>query len=80
MFPRPEIAEAASKLVLVELYTDGIDKESEENQKLQDEKFSTVAIPYYAILDPDGKVVASFAKGSTSNTQEFLAFLTAHPA
>jgi thiol:disulfide interchange protein DsbD len=80
MFPRPEIAEAASKLVLVELYTDGTDKESEENQKLQDEKFSTVAIPYYAILDPDGKVVASFAKGMTTNAQEFLAFLTARPA
>jgi len=80
MFPRPEIAEAARKLVLVELYTDGTDKESEENQKLQDEKFSTVAIPYYAILDPDGKVVASFAKGMTKDTQEFLAFLTARPA
>jgi len=80
MFPRPEIADAASKLVLVELYTDGTDKESEENQKLQDEKFATVAIPYYAILDPDGKVVASFAKGMTTNTQEFLAFLTTRPA
>ncbi len=80
MFPRPEIAEATSKLVLVELYTDGTDKESEENQKLQDEKFSTVAIPYYAILDPDGKVVAKFANGMTTNTQEFLAFLTARPA
>jgi thiol:disulfide interchange protein len=80
MFPRPEIAAAASKLVLVELYTDGTDKESEENQKLQDEKFSTVAIPYYAILDPDGKVVASFDKGMTKDTREFLAFLTARPA
>ena len=80
MFPRPEIAEAAKNLVLVELYTDGTDKESEENQKLQDEKFSTVAIPYYAILDPDGKVVASFGKGMTKDTQEFLAFLTARPA
>jgi len=80
MFPRPEIADAAKNLVLVELYTDGTDKESEENQKLQDEKFSTVAIPYYAILDPDGKVVASFGKGMTKDTQEFLAFLTARPA
>jgi len=80
MFPRPQIAEAAKNLVLVELYTDGTDKESEENQKLQDEKFSTVAIPYYAILDPDGKVIASFAKGMTKDTQEFLAFLTTRPA
>jgi thiol:disulfide interchange protein len=79
MFPRPEIAEAAKNLVLVELYTDGTDKESEENQKLQDEKFATVAIPYYAILDPDGKVVASFGKGMTKDTQEFLTFLTTRP-
>jgi len=79
MFPRPEIAEAAKHLVLVELYTDGTDKESEENQKLQDDKFSTVAIPYYAILDPDGKVVASFAKGMTTDTREFLSFLTSRP-
>jgi thiol:disulfide interchange protein DsbD len=80
MFPRPEIAEAAKSLVLVELYTDGTDKESEENQKLQDDKFATVAIPYYAILDPDGKVVASFAKGMTTDTKEFLDFLTARPS
>jgi thiol:disulfide interchange protein len=80
MFPRPEIAEAAKKLVLVELYTDGTDKESAENQKLEDEKFSTNAMPYYAILDPDGNVVASFAGGLTKDTKEFLAFLTARPA
>lgn len=80
MFPRPEINAAAKNLVLVELYTDGTDKESEDNQKLQEEKFATVAIPYYAILDPDGKVVASFGKGMTTDTQEFLAFLTAKPA
>jgi thiol:disulfide interchange protein DsbD len=79
MFPRPEIAEATKSLVLVELYTDGTDKESEENQQLQDDKFATVAIPYYAILDPDGKVVASFAKGMTKDTREFLDFLTTRP-
>lgn len=80
MFPRPEIAAAAKNLVLVELYTDGTDKESEENQKLQDDKFSTVTIPYYAIMDPDGNVVASFAKGMTKDTNEFLAFLISRPS
>ena len=74
MFPRAEIADALKGLVLVELYTDGTDAASEENQKLQDEKFSTVAIPYYAIVDPDGKVVSSFP-GLTKNPQEFLTFL-----
>ena len=30
-------------------------------------------------LYPDGNVVASFGKGMTTNTQDFLAFLTAKP-
>ena len=76
MWPRPEIAEAMKDLVLVELYTDGTDKASEENQKLEDEKFQTVAIPYYAILDPDGKVLATLP-GRSTNPQEVLAFVKA---
>ncbi len=50
MFTRPEIAAALKDFVLVELYTDGTDAASEENQKLQESRFSTVAIPYYAIV------------------------------
>jgi thiol:disulfide interchange protein DsbD len=74
MFTRPEIAEAMNQYVLLELYTDGSDAGSEENQKVQDSKFKTIAIPYYAILDPDEKVVASFP-GLTKNPQEYLDFL-----
>src|SRR5262249_24435607 len=75
MFTRPEIATALRNFVLVELYTDGTDVESEANQKLQLDKFKTVAIPYYAILDPDEKLVATFP-GLTKDPKEFLAFLT----
>jgi thiol:disulfide interchange protein DsbD len=78
MFPRPEIAAALKDLVLVELYTDGTDAASEANQKVQDQKFATVAIPYYALLDADEKVVASFDHRTTS-TAEFLEFLKARP-
>ena len=74
MFPRPEIAEALGKYVLVEMYTDGTDAASELNQKILGEKFSTVAIPLYAIVDPDEKVIASFA-GLTRSPAEFLTFL-----
>ena len=74
MFPRPEVAAALSRYVLVELYTDGADEASEKNQRLQSEKFSTVAIPYYAILSPDGDVLASFP-GLTRDESEFLKFL-----
>ncbi len=74
MFTRPEVAEALSRYVLVELYTDGTDAASELNQKVLSEKFSTVAIPFYAIVDSDGKVIASFA-GLTRDAAEFLRFL-----
>jgi thiol:disulfide interchange protein len=76
MWPKPEIAEAMKDLVLVELYTDGTDKASEEFQKLEDDKFQTVAIPYYAILDADGKVIARL-EGRSTNEKEVLAFVKA---
>jgi thiol:disulfide interchange protein DsbD len=74
MFTRPEIAAALQDFVLVELYTDGTDEASEANQSLELSKFHTVAIPFYAILDADEKAIATFA-GSTSDAQEYLAFL-----
>ena len=77
MFPRPEIAEVARDLVLVELYTDGSDASSEENAKLEDTKFSSVSTPFYALLDADANVLAT--AGYTRSTQEFLAFLKSHP-
>ena len=74
MFTRPEIAAAMKDLVLVELYTDGADQASRQNQSLQQSKFSTIAIPYYAIVDSSEKVIATFP-GLTRDTKEFLAFL-----
>ncbi len=75
MFTRPEIAAAMQGFVLVDLYADGTDQASEDNQKLELAKFNTVAEPFYAILDPDEKVVATFPKGLTRDPQEFLTFL-----
>lgn len=74
MFPRPEIQSALKDLVTVDLYTDGTDAESEKNQKLEDQKFSTVSIPFYALMDADQNVIATFPQ-LTRNPQEFLGFL-----
>jgi thiol:disulfide interchange protein DsbD len=74
MFPRPEIIAEMRKFVLVELYTDGTDAESERNQELQNSRFSTIAIPYYVLMDSDEKVVATFPS-LTKKPEEFLAFL-----
>jgi thiol:disulfide interchange protein len=74
MFPRPEVKGLLKDFVLVDLFTDGTDVVSEQNQKLEETKFATVAIPFYAIVDPDGKVLASFP-GLTRSSDEFVAFI-----
>ncbi len=78
MFPRPEIQSALKDFVIVDLYTDGTDSESEKNQKLEDQKFGTASIPFYAIMDPDQNVIATFPQ-LTRNPQEFLSFLESRP-
>lgn len=61
------------QFVLAKLYTDGGDY-AEENQKLQVERFRTLALPYYVILSPDNAVLAKYA-GIIPTPAEFLAFL-----
>jgi len=73
MFTRPEIAAAMNQYVLVELFTDSLDAVAEENQRIQDSKVQTISVPFYAILDPDEKVIATIA--FTKDPQEYLVFL-----
>jgi thiol:disulfide interchange protein len=79
MFTRPEIQSALQDFIVVDLYTDGTDAESEKNQKLEDQKFSTVSIPFYAILDADQNTIATFPQ-LTRNPREFLSFLKTRAA
>ena len=74
MFPKPNIQAALSKFVIVELYTDGTTPVNEQNQKLQESRFQTVALPFYAIIDGDEKTVATFS-GVTRDPAEFQKFL-----
>jgi thiol:disulfide interchange protein DsbD len=74
MFTRPEIAGALGNFVLVELYTDGTDAASLANQELEQSKFQTIAIPFYAILDADGNAIATYP-GATRDAAAYLAFL-----
>jgi thiol:disulfide interchange protein DsbD len=79
MFTRPEIQAALKDLILVDLYTDGTDAESEKNQKLEDQRFGTASIPFYAIMDANQNTIATFPQ-LTRNPREFLSFLNAKPA
>jgi len=74
MFPKPEVLAEMKNFVLLELYTDGTDAASEQNQDLQNSKFATISIPFYVLMDGDEKVIASFP-GLTKKAEEFVAFL-----
>ncbi|MEZ5367294.1 MAG: cytochrome c biogenesis protein CcdA [Bryobacterales bacterium] len=74
MFPRPEIASRLEEFVVVELYTDTLDEAvADRNQALQQERFRTVAIPFYAILDANENILARFE--GQGNEEQFRSFL-----
>ena len=79
MFTRPEIQSVVKNLVVVDLYTDGTDAESEKNQRLEDQKFGTASIPFYVLMDANQNVIATFPQ-LTRDPKEFLSFLQSKPA
>lgn len=74
MFPDPQVKKELERFVLAELYTDRETPEDERNGQLQAEKFETVALPLYAIIDAQGRTLAKFP-GLTRDKQEFVGFL-----
>ncbi len=78
IFPRPEIMDAMKDLVPVELFIDGTDKASEDNGKFEEDRFQVAAMPYYALMDSNETVIATFADRAT-DPQQFLSFLNTRP-
>lgn len=74
IFPKPEVEAGLKKFVLSSLYTDGEGEIYEKQQAMEQEMFGTVALPFYAIVDADGKTIATFP-GLTRNSAEFVEFL-----
>ena len=74
MFTKPEIGGVMKNMVLVDLYTDGTDAASAANQKLEEDKFQTVAIPFYVLYDANQNVLATFP-ALTRKPEEYLSFL-----
>ncbi len=70
---RPVFEAFRERFVLAQLYTDGGDH-AEENQRLQVERFRTLALPYYVVLSPDNAVLATHA-GIMPTPADFLQFL-----
>ena len=74
IFPKPKVAAEMNKFVLVRLYTDGEGEIYERQQRMEEEMFGTVALPFYAIVDSSGTPVGTFP-GLTRNESEFVDFL-----
>jgi thiol:disulfide interchange protein len=74
MFPTPRVDQLMRQYVLVRLYTDGEGEEYARNLELERRWFGTIALPYYALITPDDKVVATFP-GLTRDVSTFVSFL-----
>ena len=74
MFVLPEVRAEMEKFVLVSLYTDGEGEVYERQQQFQQDTFQTVALPFYAVFDSEGKPIAAFP-GLTRDKNEFIDFL-----
>jgi thiol:disulfide interchange protein len=71
-----EVQKVLGDFVLAELYTDRDRPEDERNGQLQEQKFGTIALPLYVVVDHNGNELAQQA-GLTRDKAEFIRFLQA---
>jgi thiol:disulfide interchange protein DsbD len=74
VFIERDVQDEMGKFILSRLYTDGEGAVYEQQQQMEQDMYGTVALPYYAIVDANGRTVATFP-GLTRDKQEFIAFL-----
>ncbi len=74
MFTKAEVKKELEKFVRVRLYTDGEGEPYQGFQRMQEQRFGTVALPLYAIVTFNDETVATFA-GLTRDQNEYLSFL-----
>ena len=74
VFTDSRVESELRQFVLSRLYTDGEGELYERHQAFQEEKFGTVALPLYAVVEPGGEVRGTLS-GLTRDPAEFVAFL-----
>ena len=74
IFPQKEVEEELKKFVRVRLYTDGDGEIYVRQQKMEQDLFGTVALPFYAVVNADGTPASTFP-GLTRKQAEFVGFL-----
>jgi len=74
MFTKALVQQELGRYVCVRLYTDGDGEVYQRQQQMQQEKFGTVALPLYAVVNADGKALKIFP-GLTRDQSQFVSFL-----
>jgi len=75
MFPRPDVTRELERFVRVRLFTDGRSERNQQQQAFEQQKFGTVALPLYVVVDGAGETRSAFL-GMTRNASEFISFLS----
>ena len=73
VLPRPEVVREISNFIPVELFVDRPTDSDRRNQKLMLDLAGSSAMPIYAIVSPEGKLLKA-AQGRRS-ADDFVAFL-----
>lgn len=75
MFPRADVVRELERFVRVRLFTDGRSEANRQQQAFEQQRFGTVALPLYAVVDGEGSTRATFL-GMTRSSAEFIDFLS----
>jgi thiol:disulfide interchange protein DsbD len=73
MFPRAEIDGMLNQMVKVKLYTDSRKESEMANRQMQQDRYGSIDLPLYVILDTSEKMIAT--KAFTRDEKEFVEFL-----
>ncbi len=74
VFSKLEVQGIFKDFVLARLYTDDGSPLNDSNQFMEESRFNTIALPFYAIISPDDKPLGTFP-GYTRDHTSFINFL-----
>lgn len=74
VFSKTEVQDIFKDFVLARLYTDDGSPLNDSNQFMEESRFNTIALPFYAIISPDDKPLGTFP-GYTRDHMSFISFL-----
>ncbi len=74
VFSRQDVKQIFHNFVLARLYTDNGTPLNDSNRDLEENRFNTIALPFYVIVSPDDKPLATFP-GFTRDAESFKSFL-----